>query len=64
VSDAVDIEVTGTERMWIVIAAIVALGVVALFASAAWVGRERARQSVECVKAGGEWVDSECRRMP
>jgi hypothetical protein len=50
-----------------VIAACVAVvGVVlALAIPAAWVGRERARQSVECMKTeGAEWVDGACVKAP
>jgi hypothetical protein len=63
-SNGIDLEFTGTERMWILAMVLGALVACVLAASAAWVGRERARQSVKCVKAGGEWVDAECRRMP
>lgn len=43
----------------------VILALVVIFIVAASVGRERAKQSVECVRAGGQWVDGqECQRKP
>jgi hypothetical protein len=61
-ADGIDLEATPK----VTIVGIVVAGAVAaaLVFSSAWVGRERARQSTECVKAGGEWIEAECRRKP
>jgi hypothetical protein len=61
-NDAIEVEARSPVAITAIVAA--ALVAVALSVSAAWVGRERARQSTECVKAGGEWIEAECRRKP
>lgn len=57
---AVELEFGKPNWATAVTATAVMLGIAATMHAASWVGRERARQSVECVKVGGEWKETEC----